>query len=660
MKKIYSFKILIVCLGILISYTELLAQQPDMQALLNQVKRPVALLQNQISASNTTSQVHLNPLLQLQERSKRLSRVQFKKPTGTTDTIFVGLAPNDTLTITGNYNHTGPIVVLLNGVLIIKKATVTNLGDLIAINNGKIVIDSSTVNFPQAYFYQRAIILVNKANATISNTTLTYGGFSHNLVVADSAQISFTKVTQPDWMTTGLTSKAYLTINHTNQVGEIIIADHTNLNVKNATNCLLWHQIPDTAVLNWSFGKRDTAYKYQFNNTQPGVKGVEYNVTADSVYQVMWALMPSSGSTINIVNSKIRSIGLWFDKPKDSVIVSGITDNAIYSAFTAPLSDRTLTFSNCTVQTWSFYVFHKSVINVSGCIAGEIGTENGSKMYGNNYMVDGSGGYHWTSDTSMILASNATVNSYVRSEKSGFFIFAYGTVGNSGGAEAIDGALLIVVQSLLPADPTAINGGDAWFDNINQTGNLFADSIAPINGSAWIHPGPTSNWMKFKSWQLFYQPVGATNWTAINGINTTEVSNSLLANWNTAGLNSGVYDLDLRIHDSWGDSVDAIKQVTLLPLVLGINELNDLSGLNLYPNPADRSAMINFNSAYGERVQISVTDITGKQEFTNAEFVSITGKNAFQLNTSLLPNGTYVCRITTSKGSVQRLLEISR
>lgn len=656
MKNIKFFNLF--AIGLLLIQYPAVGQNINIQSMLNRVKPP--LVSNTFNANTTQNTSHLTGFFQLQEDIKaRLSHIS-KKPTSTPDTVFVGIAPNDTLIITGNYTNNGAIVVLLNGVLIIKHATVTNLGDLIAINNGKIIIDSSTVNFPQAYFYQRALILVNKASASISNSTLTYGGFSHNLVVADTAQISFTNVTQPDWMTTGLTSNASLTINGTNQVGEIIIADHTSLKVKNATNCLLWHQIPDTAIINWSFGKHDTAYNYQFNNSQPGIKGIEYNVTADSVYQVMWALMPSSSSTINITNSKIRSIGLWFDKPKDSVMVSGITDNATYSSFTAPLSDRTLTFSNCTVQTWSFYVFHKSVINVSGCIAGEIGTENGSKMYGNNYVVDGSGGYHWTSDTSTIISSNATVNSYVRSEKYGFFIFGYGTVGNSGGAEAIDNGLLIVVQSLLPADPTAIDGGDAWFDNINPVGNLFADSIAPINGSAWIHPGPTSKWMQFKSWQLFYQPVGASTWTAITGINTTEVSNNLLANWNTHTLNNGVYDLDLRLRDNWGDSVDAIKQVTLLPLILGINELQSINSLTIYPNPAKQSVNIAFHSLHSENIQVDITDITGRNELLHQKFTSVSGKNNITLNTSQLSPGNYICTLSNSGGSTKQLIEIIR
>ncbi|HSY76514.1 MAG TPA: T9SS type A sorting domain-containing protein [Bacteroidia bacterium] len=666
MKKLNSFVLLQVIAFSLVINSTVFAQQHNLQGILNQVKPPVSNEKIINPTQSVTDYIpHLTQLFEFEKALKSfhpkvVSGHSAKKAMSYPDTLIVGVKPYDTVTITGTLTHNGPIWVALNGLLIIKHANLTNLGDLVVFNNGRVIIDSSTVSFPQAYFYQRSLTIVNKGNVSISNTTLSYGGFSHNCGVYDTATLTITNVTQPDWMTTGMGNRGTININHTNQVGEIIIADYVNLNVKNATNCLLWHQMPDSTVLNWSFGKHDTAYGYVFNKNQLGIKGIEYNVHADSVYKIMWGMMPSSASNINITNSKIRSIGLWFDKPKDSVLVSGITDNATYSSFTTPLSDRTLTFSNCTVQTWSFYVFHKSIINVTGCIAGEIGTENASKMYGNNYVVDGSGGYHWTSDTSNIFASNATVESYVRSEKSGLFVFGYGTIGGSGLAEAIDNALLIVVQSTLPADPTAINGGCAWFDNINQPGNIFADSIAPINGSAWIHLGPTSKWMHFKHWQLFYESTDSTKWIPVTGIDTIPVSNALLANWNTHGLASGVYDLDLRITDTWGNSVDAIRQVTLLPLILGINELSDISNIVIYPNPANQSATISYTASKSEKVQTELTDILGRQHFINKYTETIPGKNTIRLNTSDLPNGTYVCRITVNGNSVQQLVVVSK
>ncbi len=639
--------------------------QQNLQNIYTRIQ-PVKLPNSQITSRQTSGySPNISQLFEFEKKCKSINPLLHTHiltrniETSYPDTLIVGVSPYDTLTITGTLIHNGPIFVALNGLLIIKDANLTNLGDLDVFNNGKVLIDSSTVSFPQSYFYQRSLVAINKANINISNTALGYGGLSHNCYVADTALLTLTNVTQPDWMTTGMSNSGTITINGTNQAGEFIIADYVTLNIKNATNCLLWHQFPDTSVINWSFGTSDTTYGYQFNNSLPGVQGIEYHVNADSVYDIMWGMMPSSGSNVNITNSKIRSIGLWFDRPADSISVSGITDNASYTSFTTPLSDRNLTFSNCTVETWSFYVFHKSIINVSGCIAGEIGTENSSKMYGTDYVVDGSGGYHWSADTSTIFADGATVYSYVRSEGNSIFIFAYGSVAGSGIAEAIDNSLLILVQSLVSSGPTAVNGGAAEFDNINQPGNIFADSIAPISGSAFITRGPTSPWMYFKNRQLFYHAIDSNTWIPISSIDTNAVDNNVLADWDTHTLASGNYLLDLRITDTWGNQLDAERQVTLLPLILGINQVSAFSDITVYPNPTQNNLNISFTSYKNENAEVELSTLLG--QILWIENLSIVpGKNLLSMNTTGLSEGTYLCRIITSEGSSQKLVVVTK
>jgi len=622
--------------------------------MLDQIKPvPVPTQQQTQVIASSSMPYHPGQAMQLMEKYKNFhpkfenQTGQYK--TGYPDTIIVGIAPYDSLVITGSFTHTGPIIVGLKGVLIIKDAKVTNLGDLIVFGHGKVFIDSSTVSFPQDYFYQRAIILVNDAYGRISNTTLSYGGFVHSCSVADSARLDIVNVTQPDFMTTGMSNEATININGTNQAGEFILEDSITFNAKNATTVLLWHQFPDTAVINWSFGMHDSAYNYHFNKSQKGVQGVEYKINVDSCYNVMWAMMPSSGSKINISNSKIRSIGLWFDREHDSIKVSSITDNSSYTTYTTPLSDRTLTFNNCSVETWSFYVFHKSVIDVSGCIAGEIGTEGKSKIYGNNYWVDGSGGYHWSSDTSEILALGANVSSYVRSEKTSVFFLAYSNVGE--GASAIDNSYLAVVQSTLPADPVAYSTSAVLYDFISESANIYADTVAPINGSAWIHRAPTSDWMHFKNKQLFYQPSGDTGLTPITLPDTVAVSNGLLGNWNTHNITPGNYNIDLRITDTWGNKTDAVRQVNVLsPLLTGIDEKKNTPQVSVFPVPAQDKLNISLSNSRQGTVNILLTNIEGKTLISqNAELN--TGSNILNLNTSKLSSGLYILKLNFENGS---------
>jgi hypothetical protein len=579
------------------------------------------------------------------------------KVSAAADTIIVGFTPNDTLKITGTYNHNGPIWVIGTGVLKIHKANMTNLGDLVIWGSGKALIDSSTLNFPQNYFYERSIILAGNAYMNIKNTTMDYGGLSHGFTVTDSAKLVESKMNLIGFTTTGISGKGSIAINGTNQAGEFIIYDRCNLDLKNSTEVLLWHQFPDTAVINWSFGTSDTAYNYQFNKTKIGVKGVEYNVKVDSCYKMMWGMMPSSASKVTINNSKIRAIGLWFDHKNDSVGVNGIFDSTYYAATTIPLTDRVLKLNNTYVQTWSFYTFNNVKISVSNCQAGEIGAQQTSRVYGNGYKVDGTGGYHWTTDSAVAFANNLVNYSYVRSEKNSVFIVGYSLVV---AAEAISKSILFVVQTTLMNDPIAREGAVAWYDNINQPAQIYTNSTANIFGSAWIDRGPTSILMDFDSWRLYYQKQGDVTWKAITPSTKTEVRNNLLGAWNTNGLPSGIYILRLNLKGTWNDSVDAFLAVNVLPGVTGTKELNNFSDISIYPNPATENVTINFTSAVNEKIKIIFTDLLGKQNYVNEDYNCFAGNNNIRFNTESLSAGAYLCRIITTDGTLQKLIQVKK
>src|ERR1700741_755818 len=277
------------------------------------------------------------------------------------DTIFVGVVPNDTLVITGNWTHSGPILVLSDGVLIFKNATVIDSGDIYVFQQGKLLADSSSLTFPQQYFYQRGIIAVQNATVMINQCSFNYSGLSHNLVIGGNATVVMNAVHQNDWTTCGLFGKPTLWMNDVNLAGEYILSDSSTSVFHNTDTLLLWHQFPDTAVVNFAFPNGDTVYNYKFNNTVPGIDGIEYSVNADSCHNIMWALMPVNGSDVTISNSDLRAIGTWFQH-NDTVSVSNLYDNSSYVNFTAPLADINLHLINTDVQTWSLYVFDKSYI----------------------------------------------------------------------------------------------------------------------------------------------------------------------------------------------------------------------------------------------------------------------------------------------------------
>lgn len=511
------------------------------------------------------------------------------------DTIIVGAVPNDTLRITGNWTHTGPIIVVNDGVIIFNHANVIDTGDVFLLGSGKWFADSSSFFFPQQYFYERSFIAVQDAQAQISNSSFNYSGYSHNLVIVDSARVEWINVHQHDWTTCGLNGKATMHINGCNQSGEYICQDSATAIFEHADTLILWHQLPETAVINYSFPQGDTVYNYNFDNTTIGVTGIGYNVHADSCHNVMWAIMPVNGSDVTLSNSEIRLIGAWF-RNADTAMAQGIFNNSVYSNYTAPLTDRNLHLINSSVQTWSMYVFDTSVLGIDSCQLGEVGTQQAANVIADNLLLDGSGGYFWATDSSITFAQNSIVYTSCRSEKKGWFVLAYSWMPFSG-PSSIANSTLICMQDLLAVDPVPYDASVAWYGVIENNDTASVNAQLPVTGSAWINQGPLGNAMDFGSYSLYYQePLVSATWHPIVIDSTTEISHNVLSNWNTNGLTPDVYVLKLVLKNNFNDSVEGLFVIHLLANPVGLSQTSAAASIEVFPNPSNgnfifRSAM---------------------------------------------------------------------
>lgn len=557
------------------------------------------------------------------------------------DTLYVGLVPNDTLVITDTFNHNGPIWVFNNGVLIFYKAVVENRGDLIVFQHGRVLSDSSSLTFPQDYFYQRSITVVQHGIGYFTNTAFNYSGYQHSLFIGDSAQVGFNNVHQRDWTTGGIFGSGTLWMSHVNLGGEFILADTGTSYYNNVDTLLLWHQLPATSVINYTFPDGDSLMAYQFNNSTPGVSGINYNVYADSCRTVWWGLMPTNGSDVTVSNSNLRTIGCWFQNG-DTATVNGVYDNTMYANTVMPFSDRNFHLINSYVMTWSMYVFDSSKVNISNSAVGEVGTQKKSVLNAQNFLLDGSGGYFWATDSSVTVSSDAIVYSTARSERDALFILGYSTLPYST-PTAINRSIFISTQNNLPADPLAYDAGTMWMQNIESPGTAHADSAIDIKGSEWIDQGPDGGTLFYQNYSLDYQLYGATAWTPLVIDSAMEIRHNMLGTWNTAGLTAGTYILRLVVRDTYADSVEAFKAVNLLPgIATGINDNENTIALAVFPNPAtdQLKILLSENSA---KATIHITDLLGKTVMnTNMEG---TEKN---LDISVLAPGTYLLEVRSN------------
>ncbi|MCX6249335.1 MAG: T9SS type A sorting domain-containing protein [Bacteroidetes bacterium] len=567
------------------------------------------------------------------------------------DTLIIGYPPNDSLIITGDYTLAGPVIVVGNGILRFRNARSTIIGDVWVWGDHALVTsDSSYLYFPQEYFYQRSLVIVGKGRVEYDNTTLDFSGLSHNLLIMDSGSIRMNHVKDIGFTTCGLYGTPRVDIENSDEQSEYVITDKARLTFKNDKTLLLWHQVPDTGMLDVTFPRGDTLFSYHFNDTSPGTTGIHYQIDIDTCYNVMWALMPSSGSDVTISDSKLRSVGLWFEG-HDTINVSGLVDNSSYSSYTADLPDRYLHFENSSVQTWSLYPMDSVLVNVTGCILGEIGTEKFSRLVANDIYVDGSGGYWWSTDTTFMISGYSAGANAIRSSGASIFLFAYSTL-TSGDASAMGNSILMLVQSQLPEEPKLYDGSCVWNAYIGKPSSAFVDTLVPVHGSAWIDKTAVSKLMGLTWYQLFYLHLSDTSWIPVQGKMTEGKYDEIIGNWDTHGLLPGGYALKLVLCDITADSnrIEAVKAINLLPRIIGVNEINnDRLIASIAPNPINQTSLLTIESDKKEELLIKIIDLSGKLVFKSG-IKLFAGRNNFRIGELDLKPGGYYCILETEDG----------
>ena len=551
------------------------------------------------------------------------------------DTLIVGLVANDTLVITGNWTHTGPIWVFNDGVLIFNNATVSDTGDIYVWGQGKLFAQNSSLSFPQAFFYERGMYAFQQGEIHLQNCSLNYSGMSHYLGLAGNVVLEWNNVHNADWTTASVLGQTTVNINGSNLTGEYILQDSTNVQFTHADSVILWHHFPPGALINYAFPPGDTLYNYIFNNTQPGVTGINYNAAADSCTNVLWALMPVNGSDVTINNSDLRLIGCWFQYG-DTALVYGIFNNSNYTSYTTPLSERNLQLNNTSVETWSMYVFDSSAVLIDSCVLGEVGAQQHASIQAGNTVVDGSGGYFWSTDSTTVFGIGTLCYTTCRSEKQSTFVLGYSWLPFMP-PTAVQQSTLIAVQNNLAFDPLPYNGGVVWMAALEQPDTAAVNMQLPVNGSAWIDQGPDGNPTAFGSYSLAYQfPAQSPQWNAITTNAATEVRHAPLAVWNTTGLQPGTYVLKLTLYTATGDSVEAFNPIVLMsnPLGLPATQANTFS---VWPNPAGNVVYVDAPAA----ALVRVYDMQGREVLVQ----QVGAARPFAVQLGELEAGVYLLRV---------------
>lgn len=559
--------------------------------------------------------------------------------------LYVGNTPNDTLVVTGPWQNNSPVFVVNDGVLIFNNAQATISGFLLVAGTGKIIATNSSFYFPQQYFYEWGLQAAQHGQMYMRNCTLDFNGLAHDIGISDSATLIQQNVYFNDNnTTTGINNQATYILDSVNLAGEIVATDSIHLILENVDTVKVWHQVMNGQGLTWTFPNGINLQHYAIGPDSAGVTGIQYTVEADNIEHLFWALMPDNGSNVNISNSTITSVGVLFSGT-DTANVQGLVDNSTYTTSPTFFTDRTFHLNNCSVQTWGIYPGDTSIVNITSCIAGEIGSGGMAKTNCSDLFADGSAGYVWANSKAFLSSSGCGLKCPIRAEQAGFVISAFNSITAATGY-AIDSGLLIMIQTPTISAPVAYDGSDVWVGMLSPQSANTGDTVL-LTGSAYILRGPTSRLMSFSSYYVAYQAPGSNSYVTIGDTSATPVTQNTLASWPTIGLAPGQYNLVLIIKDNYGDSVTVNSAITLQPIGTGIANIQN-SEVKVYPNPTTNQLTITADQMAVNKV--TLLNMLGQTVF-NYNYIA-GDKTPLNIDFSTVPAGVYIYRVTDENAQV--------
>jgi hypothetical protein len=186
--------------------------------------------------------------------------------------------------------------------------------------------------------------------------------------------------------------------------------------------------------------------------------------------------------------------------------------------------------------------------------------------------------------------------------------------------------------NLVPLTNSPISSGTAVFNSVTRT---FSPAL-PINydttnnGANWNVPTNAPDFTTTKAADPFFTPVNYIG--AFSGTQTT--ADNWMAGWATFTAETNNYDL-----------------------IVGVNEVDMVNSLTVYPNPAPSQAYVRIDMKDASDLTITMTDITGKIIKTIASGKKGLGLKTIAIDLSDVQNGLYI--VNAVSGTAQKSVKLS-
>ena len=562
--------------------------------MLHSSMHPQTVSWNQVSKLHHINQVH-----------------SLKKASAEQNDLVIGANdPYEVVTITGDYLQNGTITIVNNGLLRILNANFQVNGDISITGNGRMTVTSSTFTVIQEYIYEHDAILTEEAKLIFDQVDFRSSGQSWSIAVAGHARYDMQNSNVQDgFITITFAQQGTGNIQHCTVPGEFLCFEEGSVNITHSDFLLMWLVLPENSEVSQTLPSDSLVTDWEFSEDEPGIKGLEWQASIDSCTNVMWGLISTSGSDAKFTDTEFRTIGLMFNNP-DSVYVSNITNESSHADDIIPIDDRDLHLVNSTVHTWSFYTSGQANVTIENCVFGEVMVMDTSRAWVENSICDGTGGYASAFQNGFLLFAGSLVRSPFIARDNSTVVAAMSSILGSE-IDADESAVMFLANTDWQVEPEAHTSAiifEAQMPPVYGTVNALVE----VPGTARIIHGPESP-VEFLGYRVKYGAPAL--WVPVHNRQPDPVVDGTLAQWNTAGLVPGYYDLELTLFHSYGDSISMNSWARLdanTGIVASVPDMHhDFELSPNYPNPFNASTIVPLTLLTQAEVHICLYDIRG-------------------------------------------------
>jgi hypothetical protein len=597
-----------------------------------------------------------------QQQQRLLERIASQDVIG--EDLIVGFPnPNEIREISGPLTVYGDIIVANNGELRITGTELNINGDIILVQNGKLNVTSSTLTFESQYLYHRSILMMNKSSFYLNASTISLGGFNVSSGLTDTTIFRFDNGSiEGGTLTSSVASSATFRSFNSQRLGEILFFDNATGIFQACTGLLTWLTAPPTCDYDISYPSAQVQGAYSFPDSALKAVGMDYRVSYEQCYGLLWGLIHETASKVVVRNSDLLACGALFDDPQP-IQVTNLVNGVTHASFQYPAADRNVSFQNSRITTWNLYPRAQSQVIVQNCIFGEILCFANARAQVVNSICDGSGGYVGTLEQSSIIASQCQFLPDVIA-KDASQIFTINSALPYGDVITADNAIIGLLNTQYSSYPIVDLASAVIIASIDEPSRGNTGELLPVYGTVSLVRGPDFPLIIDSYWLDFGLSAIPDDRRPVKSASALEKYREKITDWNTAGLNPGMYRLYMMLRLSSDDTLSVSREVQLINAPVhteSLAEPKDFAVGEFFPNPVQSSSSTSLiiKASLGNRdVSISMYDLSGTLRHTE-ELAFVGEDGVFSFTPASLPPGSYYCIIRSGTQSpVMRTVQV--